>query len=149
MAGQGQAVVIKDDLTGKSVEVLSNRALRVSGDLNLQGADIQIGAVEIKDGSIDARVTVRSYDNANPIVTIGSDTSGDVISPERSFKKQYYDWDANSNCIYIGEYLTAAAVSGDGGCIVQKLIYFANNDLKSKEVRTGTWTNHANLGWIG
>lgn len=60
MAGPyGDAVIIKS-ITGKDLFVYPDGAIKISGDVNLVGADIQMGAVEIKDGSSDNRVQVYS-----------------------------------------------------------------------------------------
>ena len=52
-------VVLSDDTTpANKAQVYSTGAVRVSGDVNVVTADIQIGAVEIKDGDSDTRADV-------------------------------------------------------------------------------------------
>ncbi|MBA2559477.1 MAG: hypothetical protein H0V07_06240 [Propionibacteriales bacterium] len=57
------------DLDYKDVQVDSNGALKLTPDVTLVTQDIEIGAVEIKDGTTDTRVTVTG---ANALKTDGS-----------------------------------------------------------------------------
>ena len=102
----GQSVIIRDPETGNWVRVDSRNRLHVSGDVEvtnmpttiLYSGDIQIGALEIKDGVTDDRANVHQgvsgdygvgtveqevtplhKSKTNPTLSLQYNTSGDLI----------------------------------------------------------------------
>lgn len=85
--------------------------------------------------------------NSNAAVVILVGGSGDQIRFEEEFKTKFFDSNSSKQITYMGRYLSATAVSGDGGCIIDKFLYLSNGVIKASQRLTGTWSGHTSLAW--
>ena len=106
MAGFGQKVILTRDEDSKNVQIYDSGALRVSGDINLQAADIQIGAVEIKNVDSDVRTNVRVLPSGDNGLTVISSEVNPLHSSQMNATAQF-QYNSSGDLIFIDKYIGA------------------------------------------
>lgn len=86
------------DGEGTALQVDQYGRVRLAADITV--GDVQLGAVEIKDGAADIRQTVLDLTNSNPAVVAIVDANGDQITSFGSTNTEYVDdadWTDNTS----------------------------------------------------